>query len=102
VARDNVADKPVDIDVEPEQIGDTPPESIAVVGHEIMTMDSHEHGLNINDWIDQEKEIEGPGLHCHLQRDTCGHVARHDDQGSGRPGMLHKLHNFKEIGLHAS
>ncbi len=64
-------------------------------------MDRHEHGLNIYDLIDQEKQVEGTGLHRHLESHPCGHVTRHDDQGSGRPGMLHKLHNFKEVGLHA-
>ena len=101
VACDDVADKSIDIDIEPEQIRDAASESVSVVGHEIMTMDSHEHGLNIDDRIDQEQQVDGTGLHCHLEGDACGQVARHDDQGSGRPCMLHKLHNFKEVGLHA-
>ena len=100
MACDDIADKSIDIDVEPEQIGDAAAQSISVVGHEVMTVDSHEHGLNIDDRIDQEQQVDGTGLRCHLERDACGHVARHDDQGCGRPGMLHELHNFKEVGLH--
>ena len=102
MACDDVADKSIDIDIEPEQIRDAASESVSVVGHEIMTMDSHEHGLNIDDRIDQEQQVDGTGLHCHLEGDACGQVARHDDQGSGRPCMLHKLHNLQEVGLHAS
>ena len=102
MACNDIADKAIDIDVEPEQIGDAAAQSVSVVGHEIMTMNRHEHGLNIDDRIDQEQQVEGTGLHRHLEGDACGHVARHDDQGSGRPRMLHKLHNFQEVGLHAS
>ena len=91
---DDIADKAIDIDVESEQIGDAASESISVVGHEVMTMDRQQHRLNINDRIDQEKQVERARLYCHFERDTCGHIARHDDQGGGWPRMLHKLYNF--------
>src|SRR6185436_6138101 len=97
---DDIADKAIDIDVESEQIGDAASESISVVGHEVMTMDGHKHCLDINDRIDQEKQVEGAGLYRHFESHARGQVACHDDQRGGRPRMLDKLYNFKEVGLH--
>src|SRR5512138_3851555 len=98
---DDIADKAIDIDVEPEQIGDASSKSVLMVGHKVMSMDRHEHDLNVNNRIDQEKQVKGTGLHGHFERDTRGYVASYDDQRGGWPCMLHKLCNLKEVGLHA-
>jgi len=101
LARNHITDKAIQIHVEPEQIGNASAHSVSVVGDQVMPVNLHEHGLKIDDWIDQQQEVKGMGLYRHLEGDACRHVARHDDHGSSRPRVLHKFHNFQEIRLHA-
>lgn len=97
----NVVDEMIQIDVEPEQIGDAALDSFPMIGHEVMARDGCEQGLHINDRVDQEQQVEGVALPGHLERHSRCQVARHGNQWSGRPRAARELHDGQKVVVQA-